>query len=313
MENAAHTAEHVFMRHLGDIARGMQVIKVEQEGERGAITAQFDGLTMEQIADAMQMTNIEILTGAPVKEHYFDSLERAREAFPLLRANEDRITPPVRVIEVENIDWTACSRKHSKDLAEAQFFLAYDLHRMEGHIYTIEFAVGKSALAEMGQLVTSSRNVASILNCSTGDSAKRVTDILKSLELQKDINRRLTAQLMDRISGTKAGTNTLFLFDLIDGDQSVVSQRVGEMIKNSSTIVVGTNSKDSDGNRIVILARSNDLDRLNCANTLEKVLAKYGGRGGGKGNFSTGTASKVGSDELSRAIIEEWKGAGIWP
>jgi len=312
MESAAHTAEHVFMRHLGNIARGMRVIKVEHDGERGAITAQFEDLTIEQIADAMQMTNIEILSGAPVREHYFENIEMAKEAFPLLRANEERIVPPVRVIEVENIDWTACSREHSKDLAEARFFLAYSLRRMEGHTYTIEFAVGKTALRELGQLIVSARNVSSILNCSTRDSARMVGDILKSLELQKDINRRLTAQLMDRASGTKVGGIALFLFDLVDADQSVVNKKVGEVIKSNSTIAIGSNFKGSDESRTVILARSNDLEGLNCANMLAKILTRYGGRGGGKSNFAMGTAGKAESGEISKAIIEELKAAGVW-
>jgi alanyl-tRNA synthetase len=77
--------------------------------------------------------NSIIHEGRRIKIHYFKALSEARNRFPNLRANEERIkenNQHVRVIEIEGHDIAACAMEHASNMLECEFFLVTRVARI---------------------------------------------------------------------------------------------------------------------------------------------------------------------------------------
>jgi alanyl-tRNA synthetase len=146
-EKAAHTAEHAFVGALQKIlGRTLQVRKVEHNKKDGSNTAfiAIPQLDIDTVVRAEVMVNALIEEGREVTTRTYQSLEEARNANPALRANEERISGEVRVVEIAGHDVTACVKEHASNLSECGFFLVTRLSK-SGSEYEVDFAVGRQA------------------------------------------------------------------------------------------------------------------------------------------------------------------------
>ncbi|MEM3451302.1 MAG: hypothetical protein QW830_02710, partial [Nitrososphaerales archaeon] len=141
----AHTAEHVFMGSLKRLVPNIEVKKVEIEGEKGVVIVSSKYLDWQIIFEAEKMTNKVIDEAKEIKEHFFDSLEDAKKAFPSLRAYEERIKGKTRVIEVDGYDYSACRAEHAKNTKECLFFIVTKFSKAGKNLFKIEFYVGENA------------------------------------------------------------------------------------------------------------------------------------------------------------------------
>ena len=145
----AHTAQHAFIGSLQKILGStLTVRKVEHYENVNRVFVELQHLDLQTLNEAEREVNSIIREGRRIKIHYFKALSEARNRFPNLRANEERIkeiNQHVRVIEIEGHDVAACAREHS-NLVECEFFLVTRVARIgRGIGYEIDFAVQAQA------------------------------------------------------------------------------------------------------------------------------------------------------------------------
>jgi Ser-tRNA(Ala) deacylase AlaX len=142
----AHTAEHAFIGSLQKILGStLTVRKVEHYENVNRVIVELQHLDLQTVNEAEREVNSIIHEGRRIKIHYFKTLSEARNCFPNLRANEERIkenNKHVRVIEIEGHDIAACAMDHASNLVECEFFLVTRVARIRRGIgYEIDFAV----------------------------------------------------------------------------------------------------------------------------------------------------------------------------
>jgi len=76
-------------------------------------------------------------------------------------------------------------------------------------------------------------------------------------------------------------------------------ERAGELTAGAGVLTLLANISDR---ATVILARSSDIN-LDCSQLLRRVLAEYGGRGGGKPEFAFGSVEKARVEEAFKSIL----------
>src|ERR1051325_10247580 len=112
----AHTAEHAFIGALQKIlGRTLKVRKVEHKKGGNTAFISIPELSIETVVKAEGVVNALISEGRPIKTRAYPSLEEARAQNPGLRANDERISGEVRVVEIEGHDVTACAMDHATD------------------------------------------------------------------------------------------------------------------------------------------------------------------------------------------------------
>jgi alanyl-tRNA synthetase len=299
VEKIAHTAEHAFIGALQKIlGRTLAVRKVEHKKDGNTAFIVISQLDIDTIVRAENMVNALIAKGRKVTTQTYPSLEEARKANPALRANEERISGEVRVVEIAGHDVTACAMEHAANLQECDFFLVTRMSKSGGE-YEVDFVVGKQAKETAVSLSTKVMKVCEELgaNPNTLESTARKVKSEGESNLRK--LRALTKEKLhamapqgDRIKIYRGSFANL-------ADEQVV-EFAGEKIAGPNTVIVVANAGAQ--NAYFVFARSENVD-MDC-NKVFRDIAGPDGRGGGKPHFVTGVVSKEKADKITDGIAD---------
>lgn len=305
-----HTAEHVLMGSLQRIKGDLKVRKVEVSDGSGTVFIEVGSLSFEDLAKAQAMANKIISEGRVVKEHFFNSLEEARKAFPSLRAHEQRIQGRVRVIEVEGFDYSACTGEHVENTRDCGMVLVTHVSKSGGE-YRIDFEVGEKALETAVSLSTLCLSVSSILGAPIRNLEKTVLNMRAENE---DLRKRLSAiteDVVKKIPLTESLGETRLYTALLRGvDTKTVMKTVGELIVGGSIYIVGLEWSGACN----ILIGSGE-DRVNAAQVLRELCKVFNGKGGGDQRIAVGSFScekfREAFEEAGKIIRNSLTGAGV--
>lgn len=296
----AHTAEHIFMGSLQKLVDSISVRKVEHRDTINKAYLQSSELTLDLIYQAEVMTNDIIEEGRDVKEHKFSSIEEARKVFPQMRAYEERISGEVRVIEIDNYDYSACAREHAHKTSECEFFLVTRVSK-EGDQYEIEFLVGREAQKAAVDLSMKCIKVTRELGASMKTLEATARNIKEDLEMYKKRITTLTENFIDSLIPVNKNGKVVYAKITQMLDDSTIMKKVGEIIKQSNTIVIFVNINS----RATVLLACNENVQVDCNTALKSILAKFGGKGGGKPNFATGSVEREKAEDVFNALHKE--------
>jgi alanyl-tRNA synthetase len=297
-DKLAHTAEHAFIGALQQkLGHTLQVRKVEHKESGNTAIIVVPNLDLEIVLDAQADVNSLIESGRKVTERIFDSLEEAKNAVPNLRANEERISGKVRVIEIEDHDIAACAMEHAENMRECNFFLVTRLSR-NGSEYEVDFVVGRQA-KEMS-LSISARMMR--LCIDLGANINTVENTAKKLKADGETSRQklkaLSKEKLESVSRVQVGKFHLLKGTFVNLDDDQVTEFAGEKIASKNTVVLLANSATEYAR--IVFAKSEMIGDIDC-NALFKRIVGQDGRGGGKPNFVTGV---VRTEALHRVMEE---------
>jgi alanyl-tRNA synthetase len=262
----------------------MQVRKVEHKKSGNTAFIVIPQLELQTVLDAQADVNSLIQSGRRIIERTFGSLAEARNALPGLRANEDRISGEVRVIEIEDHDLAACAMEHATDLKECDFFLVTRLAKA-GSEYEVDFAVGQQA-KEMASIVSEKlMRVCSELGANVNTIENTARKLKSQLDSDRAKLRALGSEKLHGIPHLKLGKFLLVEGSFANLDDDQMTEFAGEKIESPDVVVLVSNA--SSENAKVVLARSEGIMNLDC-NEIFKRVVREDGRGGGKPHFVTG-------------------------
>ncbi|NOJ28348.1 MAG: hypothetical protein DA330_10095, partial [Nitrososphaera sp.] len=299
----AHTAEHAFIGALQKIlGRPLLVRKVEHGKDSNTAFIVIPELKLETIIAAETMVNELIFEGRQVTTRSFPSLEEAKKSIPGLRANEQRISGEVRVVEIENHDASACALEHAVNLSQCDFFLVTRLSK-KGNEYEVDFVVGQkakqTAVSISAKLLKVCEELGANLNTIENTARKVKLDSAANLGKLKTLSGEKLAQIQPLANG-EIQIFTASFSNLADDK---VIEFAGEKITSPKTAVVISNAGLETA--FLVVARSNDLS-VDLAKIF-KEAAGPDGRGGGKPHFVTGIVNKEKAgeivDSVSKAIL----------
>jgi alanyl-tRNA synthetase len=147
-----------------------------------------------------------------------------------------------------------------------------------------------------------------------GANINTVENTVKNLTKERKVNalklRRLTTEYLAKIKHDVLGENGKV--DLVQSvvcglDDNEIRNFAGKMISRAdrSTIILIVNiPEDNDDNALVVFARSQSLERIEC-NKLFNQYSFLGARGGGKPSFLAGVVSKGNAHHLMKKLITD--------
>ena len=133
-------------------------------------------------------------------------MSKARERFPNLRANEDRIketNQPIRIVEIEGHDVAACAMDHASNLHECEFFFVTKMARIgRDDGYEINFVVQNQAKEAS---MTLSQKLLCICH-ELGANINTVENTVKKLNREREENssklKRITMEYLAKLKHT---------------------------------------------------------------------------------------------------------------
>lgn len=300
-EAAAHTAEHVFMRALTKRVDVFPVL-VEHDGWRGKIVLEGDEPTWIAVSEALAEANSILMEGRRVLEYVFPSLEDARRAFPGLRAYEERIKPPVRVVEVEGYDWAACARRHAESTLEAWCIFVSDLRSLSKGRYELRFSAGPAAAEACSIVLREAASAARALNAKLDSLSAQVTALISRANSLHEAQRAITRALLrgPKVIRTNSGTE-LRVVESRGLEFKGILQDSAAAAAESGAFLLLVSPDESGGRAQVLLARPS-ASAVNVGDLLRELLRALGGNGGGRPEVATGSVGLSALPKLLEAL-----------
>ena len=297
--SATHTAEHLFAGSIRRIKPDLTVLKVDQSDGRNSIYVDAKNLDWNTILKAEIMANQIIAEGREVKQHIFNSLKDAKQQFPEARVMEERISGTVRIIEVDGYDYAACSRKHSSNTVECDYFLVTRVVKANGG-YKIDFLVGAEAKKKALEFSKVALKTSDILGAPIDGVEKTVNNMVHELKKLKHSLSMVSEKDADDISFSERGGVKIFSKVFRNLNTKIIMKKAGDLIKNQDVVVLLANiSSDT----IIILARSSNQS-FDSGSVLNQILIRYGGKGGGSPHFASGSVEKSNIGDVFQSILE---------
>jgi alanyl-tRNA synthetase len=303
----AHTAEHAFIGSLQQLlGQTLRVRKVEHKGDATStafiIISQLD---LDIVLRAESQVNSLIAEGRKVTAKTFASLEEAKKHIPNLRANEERISGEVRVVEIEGHDVAACAMEHAGNLKECDFFLVTRVSK-SGSEYEVDFAVGQQAKETAVSLSAKLLKVCGELGANINTVENTAKKLKQEYEGNREKLRMLSREKLAAIQPESNGRLALFrgVFSSLADDQ--LQEFAGEKIAGANDVVVLVANVGLE-NASIVFARSEKLTEIDCNKLFKEAAAGADGRGGGKLHFVTGVVKKEAAgrvvDIISKKVL----------
>jgi alanyl-tRNA synthetase len=311
----AHTAEHAFIGSLQKILGStLTVRKVEHYENVNRVIVELQHLDLQTVNEAEREVNSIIYEGRRIKKHYFKTLSEARNRFPNLRANEDRIketNQPIRIVEIEGHDVAACAMDHASNLHECEFFLVTRMARIgreDG--YEINYVVQNQAKEVSLSLSWKMLSICHSLGANTNTVEDTVNKLIEKNNVNAQKLKRVTSDHLCRIQPKTISHDAkvdliLESFCALDDEEirSFVGRKTSQSQKRTIVLIVNMPINKSEYASFV-LARTENLDQLDCKMLLDKY-STLGIKGGGRPAFVTGIVNGECTEAITDRLIED--------
>ncbi len=295
-----HTGQHILSQAF------FQLFGAETKGFRITARAAEIDLTLElqpeQIAAAMEraetLANEVVFDNREVRTHIVTPEEAAQ--MPLRK--ESFITDCIRVVEIDDFDWSPCGGTHAKRTGEVGLIAVRSWERAK-QMTRVHFVCGGRALRDYRAVSQTAGEVAMLFSVGRDEAVEAVQRLF---EKNKQLVSRTKAlaemavkaearELLESIEAVQGWRIVSRIFD--DRDLDEIKLLAHRLVAHDSVIALLA-TRDHENARLVF-ACSADADRdLNAL--LRKACEQLGGRGGGKPDFAQGGGPKV--DELERVM-----------
>lgn len=159
-----HTAEHLFFGMLKRVVKDIGVVKVNISKEKKSLFVTKE-VSYDDILKAEKEVNNLILKGVPVNERILSKEEVKKVYGDKVRIKEERVGEIVRVIEIGDYDYSACSGLHVKNTREIE---AFAVKRVNKNPFEITFEVSKKAIELLLQRNNEYRKMQDLINFPEG-------------------------------------------------------------------------------------------------------------------------------------------------
>ena len=233
-----------------------------------------------------------------MRVHLVTEAEAAR--LPLRK--ETAIQGQIRVIEVEDFDWSPCGGTHAARAGQVGLIAIKGYERAK-KLTRVEFVCGHRALDEYRATHRTAMAVAQLFSAdrdSTPELVARAIQETKSLKkrIRDLLELAMTAEAAERLAQTSASGGFKVVSAVFDGRELEEVRMLASKIVQTEPAIALLGTKDAGAARLVF-ARSASLTP-NMGQLLAEACQLLGGRGGGKPDLAQGGGPAV--DKLDAAI-----------
>ena len=288
----SHTAEHTFFRFLEN--KGAKMGKIAL-GEISSIIFQGD-IEIEDILDAEEKTRKLIKEGRKVTTFWIERKDIPN--YPELRIKIERIKDnKIRVVKIEGHDLSACKGVHISNLSEIEDFAI--LHFRMGKKKEVKFVIGKAA---KDYHYKASQKLRKLLWQRNLDMEK-VESYIENLEEENEKMRKALIETSKdaKFNVERCGEIELYYIFLPYAERKIIQRKALDIANHNKAIVIYGIGE----NNVVCIAYNSSYPWAR--EKYMELLNKLNGRGGGKGNFVSGSVNDAKSfvEELKKIICKK--------
>jgi alanyl-tRNA synthetase len=273
-------------------------------GQTSTIDVELQTPTDEAMRQAEEIANAIIFDNRPMRVHLLDEAGAAR--LPLRK--DSAIKGLIRVIEVEDFDWSPCGGTHARQTGQIGLIAIQAFERVKSNLTRVEFVCGHRALEDYRLAHQTAVTTARMFSVGREGAPELVA---KTIQENKALKKRMR-ELLDLAIQAEAAEmlNQAPLSGTCKIIKAVFENRDVEEIRMLASKITGQQSaiallasKDANGAKLVF-ARSANLAQ-NLGQSLAAACQMLGGRGGGKPEMAQGGGSDLSKLDEALQLAEE--------
>ncbi len=271
----AHSAEHAFFRFLQNM--GDARLGKANFGDVSSIVFEGD-LDIHDILEAEEQLRELISKGAEIRDFWIPKDEV--DMYPQLRIRKERIKEDrIRIVEIVGHDVSACKGIHVRNLSEVGDFAVTSFRA--GKKKEVKFVVGEKARKYHLQASKTLREVMWPRNLNMDTLAAYLQNLEKGMRDMEEALREMSAKIP--FEKVKCKGDWIYYLYLPAGNYKVLQRRAMEIANHEDIPVLY-----GIGKNVVCLAYPAEKEFFR--KEYLQLLRSEGGKGGGKGNFVSGSA-----------------------
>jgi len=279
-----HTGQHLLSGAFDKLAQA-QTVGFHMGGDNCTIDLRIPRLTEASASEAEDLANRVVFEDHPVQVHLGSREEAVR--LPLRKRPPD--LDELRVLEIENFDFSACGGTHCERTGEIGLVKITRWEKIRGDV-RVEFLCGWRALHDFRWRVSAINRMAGELSIAgqdleqafqrlrheNTDKAKRIKELLKTF-LQEEAKALADA-------APSKGTYRLVLQAFPTRDPEEIKSLAARIIEHPGIVALLAATADKTN---LVFARSADLP-FDMNALMKEAMSLIGGKGGGRPNFAQG-------------------------
>jgi alanyl-tRNA synthetase len=290
-----HTGQHVLSAAF-DHLFGARTVSFHLGADASTIDLARE-LPPRDVASAEREANRIVWEDRPVSIRYADAEEAAR--MPLRK--ESKREGRLRLIDVEGFDLSACGGTHVARTGAIGTIAVASLERFKGG-QRIEFLCGGRALARFASMRDTLAAATRLLSVSTAEIPGTIERWQADAKEQKRAIGALQAELAryraDELAASAEQTaRGRLVVRTVDADANGLKSLAAAIVSKPGYVVVLVSTATP---ALVVVARSAGVD-LQANQALAALIARFGGRGGGRPELAQGGGLSGSVDEILAA------------
>jgi alanyl-tRNA synthetase len=280
-----HSGQHIlsqaFVRACGAETRSFHL-----GAAASTIDIDLPAPTPEHMTAAEDLANAVLFEDRPMLVHLLDEAEA--EKLPLRK--ESAVRGRVRVIEVDDFDWSPCGGTHAARTGEIGL-IAIKSYEKVRKLTRVEFVCGLRALADYRLAHRTATSVARLLSAERDSTPELVAAVIgESKTLKKRVRDLLGVALAVEAAELLAAAPQAGAFKIVS---RVFNERNAEELRLLASRIVQSEpavallGSNDGGAAKLAFARSESVSH-NMGELIAEACLLLGGRGGGKGDVAQG-------------------------
>ena len=299
-----HTGQHILSEAFIKAADAWTVsFHLNPDPNEGALTIDLNTtkLTPALIDRAEDFANQIVWENRPVSARFVTNDELAR--LPLRRP--PKVDGPIRIVEVQGFDWSACGGTHVARSGEVGLIKIIKVER-RGNESRVEFRCGHRTLIDYRRKHAMLSKVTADLTIGFGE----LDQAIGRFQADAKVLRKQLAEADARLQQYEAqelsaavemhGEYGLIKHTWLNRDAAYLKRMAQLLTARPKTVVLlgATGAALS-----LVFARSKDLT-LDLASVLKSTAAQLGGKGGGSPDFAQAGGPAVSEEQIVAAIAQ---------
>ncbi|MCS7009794.1 MAG: DHHA1 domain-containing protein, partial [Anaerolineales bacterium] len=259
----------------------------------------------ETLRRAEWEVNRIIFENRPVKTYFVNETEVA--ALPLRKP--PKVSGQVRIVEIENYDYTPCGGTHCLATGMIGLLKIVRTERIN-HKLRLHFVAGQQALDVFRTVYESARAASDLLSARPDDLPTLTQKLLDQVSSLRAENENLRAAMLEAEARALAESSRSvgairLVTQVYSGRSSTELRALGSNLASRSGVVAVLASVQ--GEKFSLVVACNPESGFDARLFLAHLLASFGGRGGGEATLAQGGAS-LGERSLEDLFTqaEEW-------
>jgi len=285
-----HSGQHIlsqaFVKSCGAETRSFHL-----GTQTSTIDIDLQSPTAEIMRAAEDIANAVVFEDRPMRVHVVN--EEQASQLPLRK--ESAVRGDIRVIEVENFDWSPCGGTHAVHTGQVGMIAIRSYERAK-KMTRVEFVCGNRALADYRRANTTAVAVARLFSAERDSTPELVARAIQEAKSTKKrirdlLERAMIAEAAEMLEASAEDRGFKIVRSVFEGrDIEEVQMLAAKIVQREPSIALLATTQP--GAARLVFARSSSLEQ-NMGQLLQEACETLGGRGGGKPDMAQGGGPNV--------------------